>query len=109
MAVTQFTNLHRSGAGLERTAGAVHIDDLDWKALIGKTVLLNSFGIGCVAGIADDYLLIGKGEDRGAIPLAAIHRVQLVGSDGSHGAPLEPIARTQTGSDRDPPAGATGP
>jgi len=66
----------------------------DWNSLIGRWVILNSFGLVHIAGVQGDRLLIGEGAEQTSIPLAIIHSVRLVagGADGLGGHQLGRLA-----------------
>lgn len=73
-------------------------NSVDWQALVGQCVLLNTFGIARIVGVTEEQLLTGEGPDRGVIPLAAIRSVCVIGADGSQGPLFQVEAPSATAS-----------
>lgn len=65
--------------------------EVDWKALVGRRLLINTYGVGCLLAVTEDHLVIGEGSDRGAIPLRVIRTVRVLAADGTPG-PLLQVA-----------------
>ncbi len=62
-----------------------------WAELVGKVVILNSFGIVRIQGVAGDRLLLGEAGATTAIPLAVVRSVQAL-----DGAPRVELAHVAT-------------
>jgi hypothetical protein len=61
----------------------------DWQTLVGRWVMLNSFGIVHVVAVDGRSLLTGEGAARTAIPLAAIHSLRILTAAGVPGPLVE--------------------
>jgi hypothetical protein len=61
---------------------------LNWDSLVGRWVVLNSFGLAFLAAVDGDRLILGEGAAQTAIPMAIVRSVRPLRAGGEPGATL---------------------
>jgi len=65
---------------------------IDWRALLGKWVVLNGFGIAQILGVEGDHVLVGDAETTTAIPLTIVRSVDVLAGSAGRDPSVDPAA-----------------